>query len=287
VKLMTTIDYSDPIAARRRLDSLIASVPRIIDMAIRKMITENRDGKGRTRELAGIVTMFSGGKDSQVLAHLMRKRTDFYGHANTGIGIEDTRDYVRLVAKMWGVPLIERSPRPGRTYESYVLEHGFPGPGRHGHIFNRIKGDCFRQIKDAVIEWPYRQRVLFVAGRRLTESARRERRKIPVWERDRSIAWVSPLRGWTNLDLVAYRLRFPDIPRNHVADEIDMSGECLCGAFAQPGELALLRSYPPASDVVRQIDDLAWRALIAGVPAGKCRWGRRPDSRPCIEGCNL
>ena len=281
------INYSDPEAVQRRLDGLIASVPKIIDFAVRKMITENRDGKGRTRELAGIVTLFSGGKDSQVLAHLMRGWTDFYGHANTGIGIEGTRDYVRATARAWGVPLIERSPRPERTYETYVLKHGFPGPGRHGHIFNRIKGDCFLQIKDAVVDHPYRQRVLFVAGRRLTESARRERRKIPVWERDRSIAWVSPLRGWTNLDLTAYRLRYPDIPRNRIADEIDMSGECLCGAFAQPGELGLLRAYPPAADVVRQIDDLAIRALLAGVPATKCRWGRRPSDRPCIEGCNL
>ena len=281
------IDYSDPSAVARRLDHLIASVPRIIDTAIRKLITENRDGRGRTRELAGIVTMFSGGKDSQVLAHLMRERTDYYGHANTGIGIEDTREYVRSVANLWSVQLLERSPRPGRTYEEYVLAQGFPGPGRHGHIFNRIKGDCFAQIKDAVVEHPYRQRVLFVAGRRFTESARREARKIPAWERNRSIAWVSPLRGWTAMDLTAYRSRFPDIPRNHVADEIDMSGECLCGAFAQPGELERLRTYPPAADVVAHIDDLAFRARMAGVPEGKCQWGCRPTGRPCIEGCNL
>jgi 3'-phosphoadenosine 5'-phosphosulfate sulfotransferase (PAPS reductase)/FAD synthetase len=281
------INYSDRDAVERRLDRLIASVPLIVDTAIRKMITENRDGRGRTRQLAGIVTMFSGGKDSQVLAHIMRERTDYYGHANTGIGIEDTRRYVRAVSKLWGVPLIERSPRPGRTYEEYVLTQGFPGPGRHGHIFNRIKGDCFAQIKDAVVEYPFRQRVLFVAGRRFTESARREARKIPVWERNRSIAWVSPLRGWTAADLAAYRRRFPDIPRNHIADEIDMSGECLCGAFAQPGELERLRAYPPAADVVRQIDDLAERAAAAGVDRGKCSWGRRPTGRPCIDGCNL
>jgi 3'-phosphoadenosine 5'-phosphosulfate sulfotransferase (PAPS reductase)/FAD synthetase len=185
------------------------------------------------------------------------------------------------------VPLIERSPRPGRRYEDYVLKEGFPGPGRHGVIFNRIKGDPFEQMAKELNPRPLRTRALFVAGRRFTESARREARKIPLHERKYSIAWVSPLRGWTNMDLLAYRRRFPDLPRNPIAEEIDMSGECLCGAFAQPGELDRLRAYPPAADVVREIDRLAAGAELCGVNPGKCRWGSRPSARPCIEGCNL
>ena len=269
------------------LDRKIASVQPIIDMAIRKHITEHRDGRNRNRRLAAIVTMVSGGKDSQVLAHLMRERTDFYGHANTGIGIEATRQYVRDLAAWWGVPLLERKPAPGRTYEDYVLANGFPGPGRHGYIYARIKGSPFEVMNRELVPNPYQQRVLFVGGRRFTESARREARKIPLMERKKSVVWVSPLRGWTNGDLAAYRRRFPDIPRNPISDEIDMSGECLCGAFAQPGELDKLRASPPAAEVVHQIDDLAARALAAGVPASRCVWGQRPTDRPCLEGCNL
>lgn len=279
--------WHDRAAVDRRLDLLIESVPMILDLAIRKEITEHRDGRGRNRQLSAIVTMFSGGKDSTVLAHIMRERTDYFGHANTGIGIEATRRYVRETSAAWGVPLLERSPRPGRTYRDYVLAEGFPGPGRHGVIFNRIKGDPFEQMALELNPNPYRTRALFVAGRRFTESARREARKIPLHERKRSIAWVSPLRGWTAMDLAAYRRRFPDIPRNPVADEIDMSGECVCGAFAQPDELERLRVYPPAADVVAQIEGLQAEALAAGVPAGKCVWGRRPTGRPCVEGCNL
>jgi 3'-phosphoadenosine 5'-phosphosulfate sulfotransferase (PAPS reductase)/FAD synthetase len=282
VSVAERFDWSDQAAVDRRLDRLVAAVPKIIDLAIRREITECPDGKGRVRELAGIVTMFSGGKDSTVLAHIMRERTDYYGHANTGIGIEATREFVRKTSAAWGVPLLERSPRPGRRYEDYVRKQGFPGPGRHGHIFARIKGDPFEQIAKELCPNPWRKRVLFVAGRRFTESARREHRKIPVWEHKKSAAWVSPMRGWTALDLNAYRRRFPDMPRNHVSDDLGMSGECLCGAFAQPDELSMLRIYPPAKQVVAEIDRLTELA-----PVGRCVWGKKPTNRPCSEGCNL
>jgi 3'-phosphoadenosine 5'-phosphosulfate sulfotransferase (PAPS reductase)/FAD synthetase len=281
------IDYTDKHAVDKRLDVLIASVPKIVNAAVRKLCTHDFDSRGNGRDLMGIVTMFSGGKDSTVLAHLMRDITTVYGHANTGIGIEATREYVRETSAKWGVELIERTPRKGRTYAEYVERNGFPGPGRHGIIFNRIKGDPFAQIRDEFVSNPMRDRVLFVAGRRFTESARRKSRKIPVWERQGSIVWVSPMRGWTNLDLVAYRRRFPEIPRNVIADQIDMSGECLCGAFAKPGELDLLRAYAPAASAVAEIDRLASLAERSGVDPGRCRWGQRPSARPCLEGCNL
>jgi len=282
------IDYSDWSERNRRLDALIASIPKIIDHAIRKNITEHRDGKGRNRSLAAIVTMFSGGNDSIILSHLMRERTDYFGHANTGIGIEDTRIFVRKTCAEWGVPLIERFPAPGRTYREYVLKHGFPGPGRHGYVFARIKGSPFEIINKELVSNPYRQRVLFVGGRRMLESARREARKVPVWERRKSIAWVSPLRGWTALDLQTYRARFPDTPRNPVADDLGMSGECECGAFAAPGELNKLRAYPPAAGVVAQIEDLEREAEVSGIRPDRCLWGWGANPfRTCRNGCNL
>ena len=281
------IDYTDRAARERRLDALLAAVPRIIDTAVRKCITEHRDGKGRNRQLAAVVTLFSGGDDSTVLAHIMRERTDYYGHANTEIGIEQTREFVRETCRTWGVPLLERTPKPGRRYEDYVLQEGFPGPGRHGHIYARIKGSPLEQINAELVSNPYRHRVLFVAGRRFTESARREQRRIPAWERRKSIAWVSPLRGWTQLDLNTYRMRHPELPRNPVSVALGMSGECLCGAFAAPGERELLESYPPAAATLRQIEDLAVKARAAGVRPDRCVWGRAALPRPCLEGCNL
>lgn len=278
------IDPTDWAARERRLDRLIAAVPKMLDHVTRRYITDFRDGRGRPRVLAGTITMFSGGNDSTVLAHLMRPYTNYYGHANTGIGIEATRQFVRDTAASWGIPLIERSPKQGRTYAEYVSEHGFPGPGRHGKVYARIKGSPFEQINAELCPNPYKQRAIFVAGRRFTESARREQRRIPVWEHRKSVVWLSPMRGWTALDLNTYRRRFPDCPTNQVAAELGMSGECLCGAFARPDELAGLRCYPPAVEAVKEIDRLAAVAEGRGVPNV---WGRRPVDRPCGEGCNL
>ncbi len=282
------IDYSDWNARNRRLDVLLASVPLIINLAIWKYVTGFRDGKGRGRELTGIVTMFSGGNDSTVLAHMMRNLTTHYAHGNTGIGIEGTRDFVRKTCADWDVPLLERSPAEGRTFDEYVSRHGFPGPGRHGHIYARIKGSPFEQINKIMCPDPYSQRVLFIGGRRMLESGRRERRKIPVIEHRKSIVWVSPLRGWTKFDLRTYRERFPDCPVNPIAEHLGMSGECLCGAFAKPGELDQLRRFPPAADAVEQIGRLSEVARSNGVAERRCRWGWGASVfTPCENGCNV
>jgi 3'-phosphoadenosine 5'-phosphosulfate sulfotransferase (PAPS reductase)/FAD synthetase len=271
------IDPHDWSARNRRLDALLASIDPILDMAVRKHIIEARDGKGQTRELAATITLFSGGNDSIVLAHLMRTRTDFFGHANTGIGVEATRAFVRKTCAEWGVPLLEREPKPGRTYRDYVRERGMPGPADHGTVFNRIKGSAFEQMTAELVGNPYRRRVLLVAGRRFTESDRRRRRKIPVAERSTSIksqVWVSPLRGWTSLDLLTYRHRFPDCPRNPVADALHMSGECLCGANAHKGEFDELCDWSVyTADAVAEIRRCEQIARDAGHAPERCRWG--------------
>lgn len=37
-------------------------------------------------------------------------------HANAGIGIEQTRQFVRDTTAAWGLPLLEKHPSPGETY---------------------------------------------------------------------------------------------------------------------------------------------------------------------------
>jgi hypothetical protein len=63
----------------------------------------------------------------------------------------------------------------------------------------------------------------------------------------------------------------PDVPRNPASDLIHMSGECLCGAFAHPGELDEIGEWYP--DVVAEIRALEAEARAAGIPEPFCRWG--------------
>lgn len=250
---------------QERVEELIEESNTLLDLAIQRFITD--DGK----TLAGIVGLFSGGNDSTVLCHLFRERITHLAHANTTIGIEDTRRYVRSTAAAWGLTLLEFTPDAGDTYRDLVLDRGFPGPGQHYKMFQRLKERCLRKVRRLLVgKRGRRERVIFLAGRRRTESNRRA--NVPAFERDGSVVWVSPLVNWTKLDMNTYRLLVGDVPRNQASDLLHMSGECLCGAFAKKGELDEIAMFYP--DVVAEIRAL--EAEIADredIPAYRRKWG--------------
>lgn len=127
-----------------RLEALTEDANRTLDMAMSRA----------DKPVVAIIGLFSGGNDSTTMAHLFRRRVTHFAHANTSIGIEQTRQYVRDTCKSWGVPLIEKRPEPGKTYEDLVLGRvkpgprgkkdrvwpgGFPGPAQHGMFYQRLK----------------------------------------------------------------------------------------------------------------------------------------------------
>lgn len=212
-----------------RVHELVKEAHNLVDWGVENYITED----GRT--CAGVVVLFSGGNDSTVLAHLFKDRATHAAHANTGVGIEATRQYVRDVCEQWGLPLLERkAPRVEDSYRTHVLTYGFPGPGAHHKMFQRLKERALEQVRRELVRQPRRERVVFLAGRRRTESDRRN--SVPEMERQGSTVWISPLINWTKPDMNTYRLIHGDVPVNLVADLVHMSGECLCGAFAHKGE---------------------------------------------------
>lgn len=205
------------------------------------------------KAVAGIVGLFSGGNDSTVLCHLMIDRITHLAHANTTIGIEQTRQYVRDTSRQWKKPLLEfKPPRESDHYRALVLEQGFPGPGHHYKMFQRLKDRGIQEVRRTLVKQPRNERVFFLAGRRRMESKRRA--NIVEFERIGSAVWVSPLVNWTKLDMNTYRLMAGDVPTNQVSDLLHMSGECLCGAFAHAGELEEIGQWFP--DVVKEIRDL-------------------------------
>jgi 3'-phosphoadenosine 5'-phosphosulfate sulfotransferase (PAPS reductase)/FAD synthetase len=266
-----------------RVASLVADAHALLDEAI------EREVRQANRQLGGIVVLFSGGNDSTTLAHLFKDRATHMAHANTGIGIEQTREYVRDTVSSWGLPLLEKHPDPWATYRLLVLGRvrarsgpnkgkivyagGFPGPAMHYMMYQRLKERSLEKVRRDLVEFPMHQRVIFLAGRRADESDRRKglRVKDPI-ERRGSTIWVSPLLNWTKLDLNAYRRVYPDVPSNEVSDLLHMSGECLCGAFAHTDELDEIETWFP--ETAREIRELEHEVEAASVaPPQRCRWG--------------
>lgn len=248
-----------------RVTNLIDQSRAILASAIEEQVL--LDG----REVVATVVLFSGGNDSTILAHLFRESVTHAVHANTTIGIEATREFVRTTCQVWGLPLIERRPpRIVDRYDSLVLEHGFPGPGHHFKMYQRLKERALEQVRREFVSDPRRQRIVFLAGRRRSESQRRA--KVPATERRGSIVWVSPLVNWTRWDLNTYRQMHRDVPVNEVSGLIHMSGECCCGSFAKPGEREELGYWFP--ELLHHIASL--EAAIAhreDIPEYRRKWG--------------
>ena len=229
------------------------------------------------KNLAAVATLFSGGNDSTVLAHLFRDVATHAIHANTTIGIEQTRQFVRDTCASWDLPLIEvKPPNEKDHYRTLVLDQGFPGPGHHYKMFQRLKERGLRQARRELVR-SRDDRVVFLAGRRRHESARRA--NIPEMERVGSTVWCSPLVDWTALDMNTYRLMQGDVPVNEVSALIHMSGECLCGAFAHEGELAEIAEWFPevAAEIHALEAEIAHREDIKP-HARTWGWGGDPET---------
>jgi 3'-phosphoadenosine 5'-phosphosulfate sulfotransferase (PAPS reductase)/FAD synthetase len=220
--------------------------------------------------------LYSSGNDSTALLSLFASRIPLAAHCNTGTGVEEAFEFAQQMCKKYGAELIVDAADEKDSYETIVREHGFPGPGQHGTIYRRIKERALRKIKK---RYPIARltKYLFVTGVRASESARRAGYKC-VEKVEGNIVWLNPLYYWTDDDMAAYRQQYR-VPFNPVSKVLGISGECLCGCYAQPDELDKLRlNFPRAA---ARIDRWAGIAAAHGKP---CVWGKAPastDNKAC------
>jgi len=215
--------------------------------------------------------MFSGGNDSSVLLHLVQEQINAVCFIDTGTGIPQTLEHVRATCSDYGLRLIEQRS-PDKTYEQFVMEYGFPGPAAHRMAYIWLKERALHQLRRDHQRFRG-DRLLLLTGVRKAESARRMGHVQPVL-RQKSFVWVSPILDFTDADMTKYR-EVHGIRRSEVSDNLHMSGECLCGAFAKPGELEQIEFfYPEVAARIRALED---RVAATGNPA--CRWGVRPPKK--------
>jgi len=196
------------------------------------------------------VALVSGGMDSTVAAAVSQevaRKLDVLAYLDTRTGLEANREYVEELADALGLQLWTL-----RTHESYaekVRENGYPGPSRHGMMFNFLKE---RQIsKLATVS--HGDLVLWT-GVRSHESERRMAHVEGVQEA-RRWTWVAPIHDWTKQDCQDY-LDGRDLPENPLWKTLGRSGDCFCGCFASREELLDLEAegFVEHADWLRNLD---------------------------------
>lgn len=217
-----------------------------------------------------VFAAFSGGHDSLTSTALAMETglVDAVVHINTGIGVDDTRQFVYDTCRDQGWPFIELHPPEGHTYRDIVLEHGFPGPGGHLFTYTRLKERPLRELH-ARYRKKRGDKIMIITGVRSQESTRRMGNVEPVAVESGRI-WVAPVHDWLKQDCNDY-IEANHLPRNEVVDHLHMSGECLCGSFAKPGEMAQLEFFYP--QVAEEIHRLEHEVKERGLP---WVWGGKP-----------
>lgn len=229
-----------------------------------------------------VVGLFSGGHDSLTANLVASRASRFHGclHVNTGIGIEATREFVRQTCRreqwrLWEYKATENKRADGNpdpmNYDELVLRYGFPGPAAHRFMYIKLKQRCVEAFLRDVSATP-KSPVLFISGARTEESQRRMgTTNTEPDERGRSV-WLNAIHDWTKSDTNLF-IDELKVPRNPVVDLIHKSGECLCGAFAQRGELDELKQWPMTRAAYDRISELQLRVRGAGFPWG---WEESP-----------
>ncbi len=236
-----------------------------------------------------VFALFSGGHDSLCSTALTATHPRFTAavHINTGIGIEDTRTFVRDTCKEQGWPLIEMHP-DAKTYRDLVIEKGMPGgPKAHNTMYYWLKQ---RQVRQLVREHKQGRhgRVALVTGIRTAESERRMASVMaqPV-HRIGAQVWVNPILDWTAVDCGRFIER-EELRRNPVVDHLHRSGECLlCGALAHARELKDIELwYPREAAMLHEYERLAFEHGHAEtVWAGRLRSGVSRQQLPLCTSC--
>jgi 3'-phosphoadenosine 5'-phosphosulfate sulfotransferase (PAPS reductase)/FAD synthetase len=218
--------------------------------------------------------LFSGGDGSLAATHWAM--TNLPGcqvaHIDTGIGIPRTQEFVRETCGREGWPLtvIRAKEDCGQDYDQIIREHGFPGPASHGKMYSRLKERGIRELVRRNKKKHTREKVMLLTGICHDDSVRRSGYGNALITPNGGQLWVNHMY-WRGATWMHLYVQSRGIPRNPVAYELGMSGECLCGAFASKGELAVVRMVCP--EVADRIERLQVEARAAGHNWG---WEDRP-----------
>lgn len=218
--------------------------------------------------------LFSGGKDSMATAYYLAETERLEGlvFLETGIGTHDLLPHVKRIAEEFDWSLeVYRTPY---SYEDLVLKYGFPHTKRgHQWFMSYLKGRGVRQFKKA-----HPQSILASGVRKLESQTRGFTAK--EWGEWEGVTTYAPILDWPTEKVWEY-VRANDLPISPAYQALHISGDCLCGAFADKDELRMMEAFYP-QECQRIVDLQTKRAEVAST---RCKWG---GSKTCPLGvCNL
>lgn len=191
--------------------------------------------------------LLSGGKDSITTAHVLQQADMLAGVVaiDTGISTPDWRPFIESLCADQGWPLTVVGTNV--SYEWLVLRFGFPGPAMHSIFMRWLKERGVEQFKKR------NPGALLASGVRRGESKRRFG-TVREWNTLGKMVIWAPLIEWTTEETWAY-VHEHKLPRSPAYTTLGVSGDCVCGAFAQSGERdAISECYPSLCERISALE---------------------------------
>ncbi len=205
--------------------------------------------------------LLSGGKDSLSMAQTLDEEGKLEGCAalETGLSTPDWKEFVIKVCEDRGWPL--EFYATNSSYDDLVVKYGFPGPSKHSMFMNYLKGRGVAKFKK------YHPNSILASGVRADESDKRKINTKPVgmWE---GVPILAPIYHWTTDETWAF-FRDRGFERAPAYSTLQISGDCLCGAYAREDEMDAIRFHYP--QIGERLDSLG--ESIKECQPKRCEWG--------------